>query len=129
MALQATSGTTPEMALRREVHSRGMRYRVNYRPEPSLRRTADIVFPRAKVAVFVDGCFWHSCPEHGTLPKSNRDWWSAKLLANFARDRETDSSLRAAGWTVIRCWEHDSPVQIADMIEEAVHANGRGTGN
>lgn len=123
MAAQATRDTSPEMALRRELHARGLRYRVNRRPEPSLRRTADIVFTRAKVAVFIDGCFWHACPEHGTLPKSNREWWASKLSRNAARDRDTDALVTAAGWVVIRCWEHDDPAQIANMVEKVVRAN------
>ena len=125
MAAQSTSGTSPEIAVRRRLHSRGLRYRVNYRPEPSLRRSADIVFTRAKVAVFIDGCFWHSCPEHGTAPTANREWWASKLAANAVRDKDTDALLIAAGWTVIRCWEHEDPEVIAGAIERAVHDNGR----
>lgn len=120
MAAQARSGTSPEMAVRRRLHSRGLRYRVDYRPEASLRRSADVVFTRAKIAVFIDGCFWHSCPEHGTLPKTNREWWATKLTTNVARDRDTDASLEAAGWTVLRFWEHDDPDRIVAVIEHAV---------
>lgn len=125
MAAQATSGTSPEMSVRRKLHSRGLRYRVNCRPEPSLRRSADIVFTRAKVAVFIDGCFWHSCPEHGTSPTANQEWWASKLKANAERDRDTDALLTAAGWTVIRCWEHEDPEEIADRVERAVHSARR----
>lgn len=120
MAAQATRDTSPELLLRRELHSRGLRYRVNIRPEVALRRSADIVFTKAKVAVFVDGCFWHSCPEHGTVPTANRHWWGQKLSANAARDRDTDAELRAAGWTVIRCWEHEDPRLVADAVELVV---------
>lgn len=120
MAAQATRGTAPEMAVRRKLHSRGLRYRVNYRPEPSLRRSADIVFTRARVAVFIDGCFWHSCPAHGTSPRTNRHWWVTKLETNVARDRNTDARLRAAGWTVLRYWEHEDPDRIADKVVQAV---------
>jgi len=120
MSAQATRDTDAELALRRELHSRGLRYRVNRRPEPNLRRSADIVFTRARVAVFVDGCFWHACPEHGTVPKSNSQWWSAKLSANAARDRDTDATLAAAGWSVVRCWEHDEPGLVADRVEQLV---------
>lgn len=120
MAAQATRDTSPELLLRRELHSRGLRYRVNIRPEVALRRSADIVFTKAKVAVFVDGCFWHSCPEHGTVPTANHQWWSQKLSANAARDRDTDLELRKAGWTVIRCWEHEDPRLLADAVELVV---------
>ncbi len=120
MSAQATRDTDAELALRRVLHSRGLRYRVNRRPEPNLRRSADIVFTRAKVAVFVDGCFWHACPEHGTVPKANGQWWSAKLSANAARDRDTDAALAVAGWSVVRCWEHDDPGLVADRVEQLV---------
>ncbi|MDP3972691.1 MAG: very short patch repair endonuclease [Candidatus Nanopelagicales bacterium] len=128
MAAQATRDTGAELELRRELHSRGLRYRVNFRPDPTLRRSADIVFTRARVAVFVDGCFWHACPEHGTVPKANRDWWNAKLTANTARDRDTDSALRAAGWSVVRCWEHDDPRQVADLVEQVVRKEPQRSG-
>src|SRR5690349_17954597 len=107
MSGQRTTGTAAEMALRRELHRRGLRYRVDRAPVPGLRRRADLVFTAARVAVFVDGCFWHSCPEHGTYPKANAAWWTAKLNRNVERDRDTDRRLRAAGWLVLRIWEHD----------------------
>lgn len=113
--------TPPEMAIRRLLHGQGFRYRVNYQPIPTLRRTADIAFIRTKVAVFIDGCFWHSCPLHGTLPKSNADWWQAKLQRNVDRDRDTDERLRNAGWTVIRIWEHEQPASAAGRVAEAVN--------
>ena len=97
--------TLPELALRRLLHARGLRYRVHARPLPEFRRTADLVFRPARVAVFVDGCFWHRCPEHGTHPKANSDYWTPKLDRNVARDRETDERLRREGWLVIRAWE------------------------
>jgi len=106
--------------VRREVWRRGLRYRVDAPPLRDLRRRADLVFSRAKVAVYIDGCFWHSCPEHGTLPKSNHDWWREKLESNVRRDRETNETLRAAGWSVIRVWEHEDPVCAADRIESSV---------
>ena len=84
------------------------------------RRRPDIVFTRKRVAVFVDGCFWHSCPLHATVPKSNRDWWVAKLGRNVARDRETDDLLRVLGWTVLRFWEHEDPIAAVDLIERTV---------
>lgn len=127
MAAQGTRDTAPEIALRRELHRRGLRYRVGVRPLPGLRRTADVVFRGAQVAVFVDGCFWHQCPEHGTVPKSNRDWWSEKLRANRARDNATTSALADAGWAVIRCWEHDDPVMVADLVQQAVTTRSVGS--
>ncbi|MBX7069600.1 MAG: very short patch repair endonuclease [Microthrixaceae bacterium] len=112
--------TGPETAVRSAVHRRGMRFRVDTRPEPSLRRTADLVFRRAKVAVFVDGCFWHSCPIHRTRPRANGGFWSAKLERTIARDRETTEALEAAGWLVLRFWEHEDPEEVADRIRDAV---------
>lgn len=117
--------TKPELAIRRRVHARGLRFYVNRRAVSDLRRTADLVFPRARVAVFVDGCFWHACPDHGTWPKSNEQWWRQKLEANVARDRETDETLTAAGWIVIRAWEHEDPTEVADRVEQAVRTARR----
>ena len=99
-----------ELAIRRLVHAAGLRYRVDVAPEPQLRRRADLLFRRARVAVFVDGCFWHCCPKHVTWPKNNAAWWRTKLLGNVARDRDTDRRLRRAGWRVVRIWEHVNPV-------------------
>jgi DNA mismatch endonuclease (patch repair protein) len=87
---------------------------------PGLRREADICFPRARVAVFVDGCFWHCCPQHGTLPKANADWWREKLAANKTRDRDTDARLEAAGWLPIRVWEHEQSEVAAARISKVV---------
>lgn len=120
MQRQARRDTAPELALRRELWSRGVRYRVDTAPPPTVRRRADIVFTRRRTAVFVDGCFWHRCPDHSTIPKSNRAWWLAKLEANVARDRDTDEQLRAAGWTVVRVWEHEDMARAADRIEALV---------
>ena len=107
--MQATPrrDTAPELALRRRLHALGLRYYVDRQPLPSCRRRADIVFPRLKLVVFLDGCFWHLCPKHGSWPKANAGWWRTKLLANRERDRETDLRLRRAKWTVIRIWEHE----------------------
>lgn len=120
MSNQATRDTRPEMRLRRELHRRGFRYRVNFRPIPTLNRTADIVFTKARVAVFVDGCFWHLCPVHGCVPKSNAEWWTAKLAKNRMRDQETDDWLAQAGWVVVRVWEHADLTDAADRVGEAV---------
>jgi len=108
--------TGPELALRRELHRRGLRFRVDHPPLRSLRCRADIVFTRQQIAVFVDGCFWHACPHHGNLPKANRDWWRAKLEVNVARDRRNDRALLDAGWHVIRVWEHEPTASAADRV-------------
>ena len=111
---QPRSGTKPEVALRRELHRRGLRFQANH---PELPGRPDIVFTRAKVAVFVDGCFWHRCPEHGTLPRNNRDWWQAKLDRNVNRDRAKDAALGELGWYVLHVWEHESTEPAADRVE------------
>lgn len=108
------------MALRRLLHGMGLRYRVSARPLRELRRTADLVFRPSRVAVFVDGCFWHQCPEHYTLPKTNTDYWLPKLIRNVERDRETDEALREAGWLPIRVWEHEDVGKAADRILKTV---------
>jgi DNA mismatch endonuclease, patch repair protein len=120
MENQARRDTRPELAVRRAVWRRGLRYRVDISPLPKMRRRADMVFTKAKVAVYIDGCFWHSCPEHATTPKANRDWWIEKLATNVRRDRDTDERLEAAGWAVVRIWEHEDPERAADRVEEAV---------
>lgn len=108
--------TKPEIAIRSRLHRMGLRFRVDLAPLKGVRRRADIIFTRVRVAVFVDGCFWHCCPEHGTWPKSNAEWWRQKLLGNQQRDRDTDRRLRDAGWTVIRVWEHEEPEVAAERI-------------
>lgn len=100
-----------------------MRYRVDYPPVPGLRCRADVVFTRARLAIFVDGCFWHCCPIHATRPAANADWWRAKLEANVARDRRNDRELSAAGWSVLRCWEHETAAEVADRISAALQAS------
>jgi len=112
--------TKPEMALRRELHRRGLRYRTSFRPLEALRCQADIVFTRARVACFVDSCHWHACEEHLKLPKTNTEWWRQKFEATKARDLRNNRALRSAGWTVIRVWEHEDPHAAADRIEQAV---------
>ena len=125
MAKVATRDTAPERALRRELHSRGLRYRVDARPIPALRSRADLVFAPSRVAIYVDGCFWHACPDHAVLPKSNRGWWRDKLDANVRRDRATDQALAASGWMVLRVWEHDDPVLAANRIQTVVDSRRR----
>jgi DNA mismatch endonuclease, patch repair protein len=117
--------TPAELALRQELHRRGLRYRVDIRPVANLPRRADIVFRRAKVAVFCDGCYWHGCPEHATWPKHNAEWWRHKIEANWRRDRDTDAKLAAAGWSVIRVWEHEDPASAAEAIQAAVTVRRR----
>jgi len=120
MSRQARRDTAPEVALRRELHRRGLRFRVDW-PLPGLpRRRADIAFTRRKVAVFVDGCFWHSCPEHATAPVSNGGWWADKLANNVRRDRQTDKHLRSLGWSVLRFWEHEAALSCGDLVSQAV---------
>lgn len=109
-------GTRAELALRSALHRRGLRYRVQRSPVPGVRRSADIVFGPARVAIFVDGCFWHGCPIHGTWPKKNAEWWRAKILKNQERDRDTDRRYAEAGWAVVRVWEHENPETVADQL-------------
>ncbi|MEJ2866728.1 very short patch repair endonuclease [Actinomycetospora sp. OC33-EN08] len=112
--------TRPELLVRKEAHRRGLRYRVDA-PIPGMpRRRADLLFTRAEVAVFVDGCFWHACPLHRTSPKANGSWWAAKLEKNVARDRDTDRHLQTLGWVVLRFWEHEDAVVVVDSIETVV---------
>ena len=115
---QAREGTRPELLLRRELHRRGLRYRVQYAVPGLPRRTVDIAFTRARLAVLVDGCFWHSCPEHQVVPKANREWWKWKFATNEARDADTDVRLTALGWAVIRLWEHESQEVGANRIQK-----------
>ena len=122
MSRQRTRDTAPERALRRLLHARGLRYRVDAVLPGLPRRRADILFPRQRVAVFVDGCFWHACPEHKTAPRSNADWWATKLARNVQRDRETDTHLAELRWKVVRIWEHEDPECAADRVEGAVRS-------
>jgi DNA mismatch endonuclease (patch repair protein) len=112
--------TKPELAVRRLVHASGLRYRVDYRPSPLVRRRADIVFTRRRIAVFIDGCFWQGCPVHATSPKTNTDYWAPKLARNIERDLETNALLEAAGWRVLRFWEHEAPRDVAGAIAALV---------
>lgn len=114
--------TAPELAVRSLLHAAGRRFRVVYPPVPAVRRTADIVFTRAQVAVFIDGCFWHGCPLHYRRPTRNQSYWDLKHTANRARDLDTDERLVAAGWTVLRFWEHEDPRDVAAVIEAVLDA-------
>ncbi|MFF1792992.1 very short patch repair endonuclease [Kitasatospora sp. NPDC058263] len=114
--------TKPELRLRSIVHAEGLRYRVSSRPIPQLRRTADMVFTKAHVAVFVDGCFWHGCSEHLRPAQKNSDFWVAKIATNRARDEETDRLLAEAGWRVVRVWEHEDPLTAAGRVIAEVRA-------
>lgn len=108
--------TKPELLIRSTLHRRGLRYRVSYRPLPGVRWSADIVFTKARVAVFVDGCFWHVCPEHFKMPTRNIEYWQDKIDRNQRRDSEFDRLLREAGWTVVHAWEHEDIELVANRI-------------
>lgn len=116
------SDTRPEVALRSELHRRGLRFRKHHSPVAGLRCRGDVVFPRERVVVFCDGCFWHRCPEHGNDPRINSPYWLAKLARNVARDRRNDAELAAAGWAVVRVWEHEDPSVAAETVAELVSA-------
>lgn len=125
MRRQRRRDTGPEVAIRRILHGRGRRFRIE-RPLPGLpRRRADIVFSRRMVVVFVDGCFWHVCPQHATRPATNEQFWAEKLRRNQERDRETDAHLAELGWTVVRVWEHEDPSEAADRVEHALDVSIR----
>jgi DNA mismatch endonuclease, patch repair protein len=116
--------TRPERALRSAVHRRGLRFRVALRPVPSVRRTADLVFTRARIAVFLDGCYWHGCPVHYVEPSTNTEYWRQKIQGNVTRDRETDRRLSEEGWLVLRFWEHEDPEDAANTVARAVGDRG-----
>lgn len=120
MQRQASRDTLPEMALRSALHALGLRYRVHQRPIRGVRREADVVFRRARVAVFVDGCFWHGCPNHASWPKANAAWWKEKIEANRRRDSDTDIRLASAGWLAVRVWEHEEADGAASRIAALV---------
>ena len=118
--------TKPELAIRRELHRRGYRYTVDVAPLAGFNRRADIVFSRTRVAIFVDGCFWHGCPQHGrTTFNYNGGYWSSKLAKNKTRDADTVTQLQAAGWEVLRVWEHEEALEAADTIARIVDARSR----
>lgn len=121
---QRIRDTAPEMALRRELHGRGLRYRVDVPLLGARGGRADILFSRARLVVMVDGCFWHRCPEHGLAPRANADWWRDKLDRNVERDRRTDRELTEMGWMVLRIWEHEPCLEAADRVEALVRSVG-----
>ncbi|WP_424426260.1 very short patch repair endonuclease [Mycolicibacter algericus] len=122
MSAQRTRDTGIEIRLRSLLHAQGLRYRVHQRPLAELRRVADLVFRRGRVAVFVDGCFWHGCSEHGTWPKQNAQFWRDKIQGNVRRDRDTDAALTEAGWLPVRVWEHEDAHEAAKRIAGIVRA-------
>lgn len=120
MSEQARRDTACEMAIRRRLHAEGLRYRVHYPLPGHRRRTIDIAFPAQRVAVFVDGCFWHGCPAHSHQTRSNTDWWLRKIGRNRERDAETNAILSEAGWHVMRVWEHEDSEQAASRIASEI---------
>lgn len=120
MAKVRQKETGAEVALRQEMYRIGLRYRVDYEVLRKPRRVADVAFPGRKIAVFVDGCFWHGCPEHATWPKQNAEFWREKIEANRWRDADTNDRLRSLGWTVLRFWSHESPAEAAKAVARVV---------
>lgn len=120
MQRQAQVHTKPELLLRVALELRGVKHLVNQRPVAAIRRRADIVVPAPQVAVFIDGCFWHMCPQHATWPKANAEFWRAKLERNQQRDRGTDTRLASSGWAVVRIWEHENAEDAADRVYRIV---------
>lgn len=108
--------TQPEVRVRSALHRAGLRFRKHYAPLRGKRTRVDVAFTRWRVAVQIDGCFWHSCPVHGTQPAAHTDYWAGKLTRNVARDRDSDRALAEAGWTVLRFWEHESPEDVAAVV-------------
>lgn len=110
----------PEVALRSALHHAGLRFRKHQRPVRDFRCVADVVFPKERIAVFLDGCYWHGCAEHGTRPRTNSEYWLAKIQGNVDRDRRHDRALSEAGWLVVRVWEHEDPERAAERIAALV---------
>lgn len=120
MQRQRRRDTALEVRIRKAMHAAGFRFRVDYRPEKSLRCRGDIVFTRRKVVVFVDGCFWHGCPVHATAPANNAEWWREKLDTNVARDARNTRALQDLGWIVVRIWEHERTEEALARVKAAV---------
>ncbi|OBK97763.1 very short patch repair endonuclease [Mycobacterium asiaticum] len=112
--------TRPELALRRALHAVGLRYRVNTRPIPDSRMTVDVVFPKARVAVEVRGCFWHGCPQHHRPSQRNAEFWATKIAGNVERDGRKHAALEANGWAVVIVWEHDDIAEAVERVAAAV---------
>jgi DNA mismatch endonuclease (patch repair protein) len=127
MQAQKTTGTRMELQVRQGLHALGYRYRVNRRPLPDQKFRGDIVWTGRRLVVFLDGCFWHGCPVHGTTPNSNTEWWRDKINSNQDRDRRVDEILRQRGWTVLRFWEHDNADEVIRSI--ALHLESRDRGS
>ncbi|QRP51321.1 very short patch repair endonuclease [Amycolatopsis sp. FDAARGOS 1241] len=121
MSRQKSRDTGIEIALRKILHAAGFRYRVHRRPVKGVRREADLVFGPARVAVFVDGCFWHGCPDHASWPKNNADFWRTKIETNRRRDADTDTRLADEGWLSVRIWEHETVADAAARVIKAVN--------
>ena len=120
--------TKPELAVRSAVHRRGIRFRVSVRPQSEFARTADLVLRKTRIVVFVDGCFWHGCPDHYSPPTTNSRYWADKIARNIERDIETTEYLQQTGWTVLRFWEHQDPEVVADRVQDAVQSALDGSG-
>jgi DNA mismatch endonuclease (patch repair protein) len=116
--------TRPELALRSELHRRGFRFRAHFRPVDEFPYVVDIAFPRQRVAVAVDGCIWHGCPEHGMRPRRNTEYWRLKIASNIARDERTDQALAHVGWMVVRVWEHEPVPEAVDRIGRIISSRG-----
>lgn len=126
MRANRSRDTRPEKLLRSELHRRGLRFRVCARPLAGVRRSADVVFTKQRIAVFLDGCFWHGCPEHYSAPKQNVEYWCRKVSTNRSRDVHTDALLVEAGWDVLRIWEHVPVSDAADLVQETVRSLAQG---
>ncbi len=124
MARVRRSGTAPEIILRSALHQAGYRYRLN--SGIGLPGTPDVVLRRLSLAIFVDGCFWHGCPQHGSVPKTNTEFWIAKILRNRQRDKDVDHALRNLGWTVFRVWEHETRANLPDILQQIVQLDRAG---
>lgn len=117
--------TSPERALRSILHRAGYRFRVDIQPAPTLRRRADLVFTKARLAVFVDGCFWHGCPQHASWPMNNEEFWCLKIEGTRARDADTNEKLQLLGWRVLRFWEHEFNEESGSTSRPNPCANGQ----